>query len=194
MEWNQDSAINKLLNILNDEDDISSDEDDISSDEDSITSDKDDIRKSKKEDQHTQTWNKIIENLENGWGWFDIEDVFCVSLKQGNDIIVDKPAIGEDNSLDNILLDYLPHAVSFVFVVNTRDTGGIHENKLLKFLKTIMDNREKMPCFDPREVMFLTNWWDLIENDDSSSDEDDDDICKIDVQHTMTWKLIQRKF
>lgn len=66
--------------------------------------------------------------------------------------------------------------------------------QLLKLLKTIMENREEMPCFDPREVMILTNQWDAIENDDSSSDEDEDGKSKKEDQHAETWKLIQRKF
>lgn len=56
-----------------------------------------------------------------------------------------------------------------------------------------MDNRDKMPCFDPREVMFLTNQWDIIDNDDPSSGEDEDSESKSEDQHTQTWNLIQRK-
>lgn len=37
-----------------------------------------------------------------------------------------------------------------------------------------MDNRDKMPRFDPREVLFLTNQWDSIDNADLSSEEDGD--------------------
>lgn len=44
-----------------------------------------------------------------------------------------------------------------------------------------------MPCFDPREIMILTNQWDIVDNEDSSPDEDGD-------EHTKTWKLIQTKF
>lgn len=56
-----------------------------------------------------------------------------------------------------------------------------------------MENRDTMPCFDPREAMFLTNQWDIIENDNSSSDEDNDGKTEREDQHTQTWKLIQRK-
>lgn len=56
-----------------------------------------------------------------------------------------------------------------------------------------MDNREKMPCFDPREVMFLTNQWDAIKNVVPLSDEDDaDDFEKVDT-HTQTWNYIKRE-
>lgn len=56
-------------------------------------------------------------------------DVYAFFLK-GNVIIVDTPGIGENSRLDNILLDFLPHAVSFVFIVNAKNAGGIHEERV----------------------------------------------------------------
>lgn len=41
-----------------------------------------------------------------------------------------------------MLLDFLPHAVSFVFVVNANDAGGIHENKV-KHTKCIFHEMKK---------------------------------------------------
>lgn len=129
----------------------------------------------------------------------DLKDIYYVdvylpvAISKGNVVIVDTPGIGENEKLDNILMDFLPHAVSFVFIVNAKNAGGIHEDRLSKILKTIMDNRENMPCFDPREVMFLTNQWDIIDNDDPLSDDDEDDEIEEDDQQTQTWKLIQSK-
>lgn len=42
-----------------------------------------------------------------------------------------------------------------------------------------------MPCFDPKEVMFLTNQWDIINNIKEDGDEED--------QHTKTWNKIKIK-
>lgn len=39
---------------------------------------------------------------------------------------------------------------------------------------------DDMPCFDPKDVIFITNKWDIIEEDDSDSEEED--------QKTKTWK------
>lgn len=50
----------------------------------------------------------------------------------------------------------------------------------------IMENRENMPCFDPRDVMFLTNQWDTIDNDDPLSD---DEVSQL----TQTWNFIKEK-
>lgn len=46
--------------------------------------------------------------------------------------MVDTPGIGENTNLDSILLDFLPHAVSFVFIVNAKNAGGIHEDRVSK--------------------------------------------------------------
>lgn len=53
-----------------------------------------------------------------------------------------------------------------------------------------MDNREKMPCFDPEEALFLTNKWDAVNSDSSS---DDEEKCEIKNQNTRTWKTIINK-
>ncbi|CAG2208605.1 unnamed protein product [Mytilus edulis] len=129
----------------------------------------------------------------------DLQDIHYVDvllpmpILKGNVIIVDTPGIGEDKNLEQILLDFLPHAVSFVFVVNANDAGGIHEDKLLKILKTIMDNREKMPCFDPVEALFLTNKWDAVESDSSSDEDENEEKCEIKNRNTSTWKTIIKK-
>ncbi|OPL33857.1 hypothetical protein AM593_08200, partial [Mytilus galloprovincialis] len=122
-------------------------------------------------------------------------DVYLpVSILKGNVIIVDTPGIGENEGLDKMLLDFLPHAVSFVFIANARNAGGIHDDRLSKILKTILDNRHKMPCFDPKEVMFLTNQWDIIKNVEYSTDEDENGVSsKREDQHTQIWIDIQDK-
>lgn len=40
----------------------------------------------------------------------------------------------------------------------------------------------KMPCFDPRNVIFITNKWDTLFSEDDSSDEDEE---------TKTWNTLK---
>lgn len=47
-----------------------------------------------------------------------------------------------------------------------------------------MNNREKMPFFDPSEIMILTNKWDLVHYDDVHSDSD--------KEYQQAWNFIQR--
>lgn len=40
----------------------------------------------------------------------------------------------------------------------------------------------EMPCFDPRNVIFITNKWDTLYSEDDSSDEDEE---------TKTWNTLK---
>lgn len=48
---------------------------------------------------------------------------------------------------------------------------------------------EKMPCFDPHEVFFLTNQWDIVENDDDDEAYNE----KSGNPESRTWKLVLSK-
>lgn len=43
--------------------------------------------------------------------------------------------------------------------------------------------QKKMPCFDPRDVMFITNKWDAIPNNPDDDEEE--------TPHEMTWKTLR---
>ncbi|CAG2190744.1 unnamed protein product [Mytilus edulis] len=91
-------------------------------------------------------------------------DVYLpVPILKGNVIIIDTPGIGDEKMINNRLLEFLPNAVAFVFVVNAHHAGGVHKKGLLKILKTIKDNESEMPCFDPRDALFLTNHMTQVE-------------------------------
>lgn len=44
-----------------------------------------------------------------------------------------------------------------------------------------------MPCFDPQDVIFITNKWDTIENNAEGSDENSSD----DVDVKKTWEALK---
>lgn len=102
---------------------------------------------------------------------------------------MDTPGIGGSGEVTKKLIDYLPNAVSFIFVINVGSAGGMQNDRLPEILKSIvllqMDN--EMPCFDPQDVIFITNKWDTIESNAEGSDEnssDDDDVTK-------TWEALK---
>ena len=61
----------------------------------------------------------------------------------------------------------------------------------------ILGIQNEMPCFDPKDVLFVTNKWDTITSCDSDSEEEDrqkektwkDVKCKIEKQ----WCAVQQK-
>ncbi|XP_076108776.1 bacterial dynamin-like protein [Mytilus galloprovincialis] len=128
----------------------------------------------------------------------ELKDVFYVDaylpvpLLQGNVILVDTPGIGESDELDSILLEFLPHAVSFLFIIDASHSGGVDKDRLMRILRNVMDNRSKMPCFNPEDVMFLTNKWDIIEPKEYSS-TDEEDNTEIENQHAETFRSINMK-
>eukprot|EP00105_Crassostrea_gigas_P028812 XP_011450570.2 PREDICTED: uncharacterized protein LOC105344489 isoform X1 [Crassostrea gigas] len=112
-----------------------------------------------------------------------------IPFLKGNTILVDTPGIGGSGEVTKKLMDYLPNAVSFIFVINVGSAGGMQNDRLPEILKSIvllqMDN--EMPCFDPQDVIFITNKWDTIESNAEGSDEnssDDDDVTK-------TWEALK---
>lgn len=112
-----------------------------------------------------------------------------IPFLKGNTILVDTPGIGGSGEVTKKLMDYLPNAVSFIFVINVGSAGGMQNDRLPEILKSIvllqMDN--EMPCFDPQDVIFITNKWDTIESNADGSDEnssDDDDVTK-------TWEALK---
>lgn len=112
-----------------------------------------------------------------------------IPFLQGNTILVDTPGIGGSGAVTQKLMDYLPNAVSFIFVINVGSAGGMQNDRLPEILRSItllqLDN--EMPCFDPQDVMFVTNKWDTIEHNAEGSDEnssDEDDVTK-------TWNTLK---
>ena len=52
---------------------------------------------------------------------------------KGNVIIVDTPGIGDRSQevVSNLMMDYLHHALAFIFVVNVVNAGGFQDDRVL---------------------------------------------------------------
>ena len=44
--------------------------------------------------------------------------------------IVDTPGVGESEETTNILINYLPEAVAFIYVINTTNAGGVQNDRV----------------------------------------------------------------
>ena len=49
---------------------------------------------------------------------------------QGDTILVDTPGIGGAGEVSHKMLDYLPNALSFVFVINVASAGGMQRDRV----------------------------------------------------------------
>lgn len=59
----------------------------------------------------------------NIWYW-------TIYIKQANTILVDTPGIGGSGEVTHKLKEYLPNALSFIFVINAASAGGMQEDRV----------------------------------------------------------------
>lgn len=45
-------------------------------------------------------------------------------------MIVDSPGIGDTENIASIVMKYLPQANAFIYVINSSNAGGLHEDRV----------------------------------------------------------------
>nr|XP_022303100.1 uncharacterized protein LOC111110782 [Crassostrea virginica]XP_022303101.1 uncharacterized protein LOC111110782 [Crassostrea virginica]XP_022303102.1 uncharacterized protein LOC111110782 [Crassostrea virginica] len=78
--------------------------------------------------------------------------------------VVDTPGVGESEEMTNILMNYLPEAVAFIYVINTANAGGVQDDRLVKIFAKQLELQKKgdMWEFDPESAIFVCNKWDQV--------------------------------
>lgn len=125
-----------------------------------------------------------ITSSEKSVTFISVEVEFPIPLLEGNMILVDTPGIGGSGNVTDKLIKYLPNALLFIFVINAGSAGGMQKDRLPEIIRAIvlLHLENEMPCFDPRNVIFITNKWDTLFSEDDSSDEDEE---------TKTWNTLK---
>lgn len=87
-----------------------------------------------------------------------------IPLLKSHTIIIDTPGIGTSPELTNRLLDFLPNAIAFIYIINSSNAGGLQGDRLLKIFESQNDRvkRTRMQEFDPRTTIFVCNKWDQV--------------------------------
>lgn len=55
---------------------------------------------------------------------------WTIYIKQANTILVDTPGIGGSGEVRHKLTEYLPNALSFIFVINAASAGGMQKDRV----------------------------------------------------------------
>ncbi|XP_048750992.2 uncharacterized protein LOC125662713 [Ostrea edulis] len=109
-------------------------------------------------------------------------DIYCPFTNldvKGNVMLVDTPGIDGAKDINAMLMEFLPNAFGFIFIIDASKAGGVDEDKLLAILRSINQATYKMPCFETDDVLFVINKWNTLhfrassKSDDSSEDEDE---------------------
>ncbi|XP_056002432.1 uncharacterized protein LOC125662397 [Ostrea edulis] len=91
-----------------------------------------------------------------------------VDILKGNVIIVDTPGIGDKDQEEvaDMMMDYIPNALAFVFVVNVANAGGLLSDRLVRILERVRGSLS----FDPKYAIFLLNKWDSMKQNPRKSE------------------------
>ena len=46
-------------------------------------------------------------------------------------MIIDSPGVGESDEMDKMVVQYLPRAFAFVYVINSANAGGIQKERVI---------------------------------------------------------------
>ncbi|CAC5401885.1 unnamed protein product [Mytilus coruscus] len=87
-----------------------------------------------------------------------------IPLLKSHTLIIDTPGIGTSPELNNRLLDFLPNAMAFIYIINSSNAGGLQGDRLLKIFESQNDRvkRTRMQEFDTRTTIFVCNKWDQV--------------------------------
>ena len=58
--------------------------------------------------------------------------MFCFAFKD-RIVIVDSPGVGESEIMDDIVVNYLPNAFAFIYVINSGNAGGVQKDRVSVF-------------------------------------------------------------
>lgn len=81
-------------------------------------------------------------------------------------MFVDTPGVGESKEMTEKLLEYLPEALAFIYVINSSNAGGVQEDRLRYIFKKQHELEEKgiSHKIDPECAIFVCNKWDQVLN------------------------------
>ncbi|XP_056002434.1 uncharacterized protein LOC125661888 isoform X2 [Ostrea edulis] len=87
-----------------------------------------------------------------------------VEILKDNIVILDIQGIEDQDQEEvaELIKDYLPNTLAFVFVVNGENAGEQHGGRLVQRLKNVKKSFIEKYGFDPKDPIFLLNKWDTL--------------------------------
>ena len=60
-------------------------------------------------------------------------NLFTLFSQQDGVVIVDSPGVGESDIMDDIVVNYLPNAFAFIYVINSSNAGGVQRDRVSNY-------------------------------------------------------------
>ncbi|CAH1255340.1 MAP3K12 [Branchiostoma lanceolatum] len=99
-----------------------------------------------------------------------IEIFWPIPILQGDIFIVDSPGVGENERMTQQVMEYIPQAFAFIYVINSANAGGVQEDRLQKLLRTLIEKKstKELRAFHPKSSIFIFNKWDQVPKKEES--------------------------
>ena len=69
----------------------------------------------------------------NGKNHGEKMNLFTLFPQQDGVVIVDSPGVGESDIMDDIVVNYLPNAFAFIYVINSSNAGGVQRDRVSNY-------------------------------------------------------------
>ncbi|XP_028400622.1 uncharacterized protein LOC114523788 [Dendronephthya gigantea] len=108
---------------------------------------------------------------EKGSDYARVEIFWPHELLEEGVVIIDSPGLGESDEMDEVLMNYLPNAFAFIYVLDTFHAGGIQKDikeKLMDILKVVQSSDGGVENLQNLAEcsLFVCNKWDLVKEDE----------------------------
>ena len=60
-------------------------------------------------------------------------------------VIIDSPGVGESDEMDEIVIQYLPQAFAFIYVIDCTNAGGIQKGRVSTY-RQLQSRKTKTKC------------------------------------------------
>ncbi|XP_028400626.1 dual serine/threonine and tyrosine protein kinase-like [Dendronephthya gigantea] len=105
---------------------------------------------------------------EKGSSCEKVEIFWPHELLEEGIVIIDTPGLGESDVMDNVLMNYLPNAFAFIYVIDVSHAGGVQRDikgKLMEILERLRKFEGHNETFNRLAEcsLFVCNKWDQVQ-------------------------------
>ncbi|XP_060586734.1 bacterial dynamin-like protein isoform X2 [Ruditapes philippinarum] len=109
----------------------------------------------------------VYKRRKEGHEVAEIQVYLPITMLHSGLVFVDTPGIGENEFLENYLMEYIrSHQIlGFVYIIMTDNALGIAEDRLVNLMSLIIKSQRSsndVVKFNPKAALFVCNRWDMV--------------------------------
>ncbi|KAK3585743.1 hypothetical protein CHS0354_020317 [Potamilus streckersoni] len=99
-----------------------------------------------------------------------IDIYWPVSSLHENVVLVDTPGIGERDALTRQVVEFVPKAAGYIFIIDSSHAGGVQDSGIKKLIEAIAVSPSKEDCIKGlSNMIFVCNKWDIVPMQDRAA-------------------------